>query len=394
MKVCVLSCFDDLLLKDTGYSVRIYNLARGLAERKHEVHVIIPSVDKDWSTIAEGVFVHGLHGLFPKGFLKILGRFFGISKYTSLFFYDFLFLLKSTQIVRRCDLLQVEQPSVAVFFALLAKLLGKPLVADCHDVFQALRVKHTGFLRRVLETSIERTVYNLADVVFVVSEKEHSLLSGIVGPECLEVVPNGVDCDFFSPLSVPDSGLRKRYGLADCAVVVFVGNLEYLPNQEAVNLIGHRIAPRVLNKFGNVKFLVAGRIPEGLHLPFSKGLIFAGRVSSVPEVLGISDVAIAPLIQGSGTRLKVLEYLSSGLPVVSTSIGVEGLHLLDGVHVLVEDNIHKFPDRIVELLDDQRTARKLRENARRIVLGKYDWRVIVKKVEDIHVRVARLAVNV
>lgn len=385
-----MSCFDDLLLKDTGYSVRIYNLARGLAERGHEVHVIIPSADKDWNTSAEGIFVHGLHGFSPEAFLKILGRFLGISKYASLLFYDFSFLLKSAQIIRRCDLVQVEQPSVAALYALLARLLSKPLVADCHDVFQALRVRHTGFLRRILETLMERIVYKFADVVFVVSEKERSLLSGVVDPERLEVVPNGVDCDLFSPSSGSDGGVRKRYGLGDCSLVIFVGNLEYLPNQEAVNLIAHRIAPRVLNKSSNVKFLVVGRIPEGLHLPIFPNVFFTGRVESVANVLGISDVAISPLIQGSGTRLKVLEYVSCGLPVVSTSVGVEGLHAVDGVHVLVEDDIRKFADKIVELLEDRGKARKLGENARRMVLGKYDWNVIVKRLEDIYVRVVKL----
>jgi glycosyltransferase involved in cell wall biosynthesis len=120
-----------------------------------------------------------------------------------------------------------------------------------------------------------------------------------------------------------------------------------------------------------------GRIPANMEFP---NLTFTGVVNNVAEFLAASDVAVAPIFHGSGTRLKVLEYFSCGLPVVSTTVGVEGLNVKNGVHVLVEDNMDRFAMALIKLLKDRELATELGKTARELVVNNYDWKKIVTQL--------------
>jgi glycosyltransferase involved in cell wall biosynthesis len=89
-----------------------------------------------------------------------------------------------------------------------------------------------------------------------------------------------------------------------------------------------------------------------------------------------SDVAIAPLFHGSGTRLKILEYFSCSFPVVSTTVGVEGLDVKSGIHALVEDNMDTFAIGVIKLLKDRELAIRLGKTARELVVNNYDWKEV------------------
>ena len=160
--------------------------------------------------------------------------------------------------------------------------------------------------------------------------------------------------------------------------MIFVGNLAYLPNREATQVLSSVIAPIVLDEIKNAKFLVVGKGRDKLESP---GLMFTGFVENVLDVLNISDVAVAPLFHGTGTRLKILEYLSCGLPVVSTSIGAEGLETENGVNIFIEDNLESFALRIVELLNNRELSTALGKAARVLAESTYDWTQITRKLE-------------
>lgn len=140
------------------------------------------------------------------------------------------------------------------------------------------------------------------------------------------------------------------------------------------------ITPRVLEEIRNVRFLVVGKSRDKIELP---RLTFTGFVEDVSEILNNSDVAVAPLFHGSGTRLKILEYFSCSLPVVSTSIGAEGLDVEDGVNILIEDDLESFSLRIVELLKNEQLSTTLGNAARALATSTYDWREITGKLQNV-----------
>ncbi|MCK4478506.1 glycosyltransferase family 4 protein [Candidatus Bathyarchaeota archaeon] len=376
-----MSCFKDLMLKDMGPSVRIYNLAKGLVSLGHKVHIIIPN-DRVTHEHIDGLIVHGIKGFFPKVILKIFGKLLGVSRPTSLLFYDFLFISRAIRIIRESNVVQIEQQSAGgLLIPIVARILKKPLVIDCHDTFQALRIKHTTMLRKILETFLEKIAYEHANVILTVSEKEKEYLASYgIGRRNIEVIPNGVDTKAFNPSS-DITNVQNKYDLRNFHTVTFVGNMEYLPNQEAVQVIASEIAPKVQKEINNTKFLIVGRNHVKVE---SSNLTFTGVVENVAELLNASDIAIAPLFHGSGTRLKILEYFSCGLPVVSTTVGVEGLDVKSQVNVLIEDDMNEFTVKVIELLKDRILSMRLGEAARKLVLNKYDWEKIVRQLNIVY----------
>ena len=364
--------------KETGGSVRIYNLARGLAKAGNNVEVVLPNYQTNHKNV-DGIPVHELHGFMPKALLQAVGNQTKIARPSSFYFFDFLFLIRAIPVLHKADIVQVEQPILALLLTpFIQRLLGKPVALDCHDVFQARRVRQTGPVRRILETFLEKVAYRNADLVITVSEKEKQLLISSGVPENKVIVaPNGVDTASFEK-KVDAQTIKKRLGFTDCPMVVFLGNLSYLPNQEALQTISSTIAPRVMAEVPNVKFLAIGKIPPGFSpLPHIQ---FTGFVEDAAEVLATSDVGIAPLHHGSGTRLKILEYLSCGIPVVSTSVGAEGLHVTDGQSIFIADDPQEFAAQITHLLKDP--ALSLAAGAAgREVAKSYDWKKIAEKLQ-------------
>jgi len=383
MKICLLCFFDDLMLKDTGASIRIYYLAKSLAKLGHEVHIVIPG-DKETLKWTDGVFVHTIKGLCPYWVLRFFSALLSVSRATSLFFYDLSFVLRASRVILKSDAVQIEEPVSAPLITLFVKsILKKPIIVDVHDTFQALRIEYQNSLRKILEIFFEKITYKYSKLILTVSNQDKGFLVKYgVDQDRIRVIPNGVDTEAFKR-SMRTTKIKTLYDLQDFYKVIFVGNMEYLPNQEAANLITSHIAPKVLSQIGNVKFLIVGRAPPEV-LTNSSDVVFTGVVEDVAEFLGASDVAIAPLLQGSGTRLKILEYFSCGLPVVSTSIGAEGLDVENGVNILIEDNIDRLAMKIIDLLMNKELRVKLGTAARELAMKKYDWRIIGKQLDAVY----------
>jgi len=380
-----MSCFEDLMNKDVGASNRILNLAINLKNFGHIVHIIIPG-QRDEEFIVDGLIIHRIKGLIPTSFLMILSKLLGALKSTALYFFDPYFMFKSYNVLSHSEIVQLEQPwSGLLFIPFIKTILRKPVVLDSHDVFQSMRLRNDNVVRRILETFFEKIGYLLADLVLVVSGNEKDILieEGFDGNKII-VVPNGVDIEAFSrSYGYKQNQIEISYGLKGFYKIIFVGNMEYLPNQKAAQIIISKIAPELDDILGKCKFLLIGRCPISLRKN-SKNVIFTGVVEDVADYLNISNVAIAPLLRGSGTRLKILEYFSCGLPVVSTSMGSKGLGVKNGVNILIEDDLNRFALRIKRLLTDNMISKQLGTNARNFVIEKYSWTKICDRLIEVY----------
>jgi glycosyltransferase involved in cell wall biosynthesis len=172
----------------------------------------------------------------------------------------------------------------------------------------------------------------------------------------VEILPNGTRIRQ-SPQD-DRAAMRRQLGLRPATpTVVFVGRMDYRPNQEAIAAICARIAPRC----PGVMFLLVGLNPPPIATPGNVMLI--GAVESVEGYLGASDLAIVPILRGSGTRIKILDAWAAGLSVLSTSLGAAGLNYQDGVNIVIEDDIDRFPERIQELVRSPAARADLRKGA-------------------------------
>ena len=203
-------------------------------------------------------------------------------------------------------------------------------------------------------------------------ERERLLAIGC-DPESVEVVPNGVDEAALLEPNTP--GLGR---------MIYAGSLTYSPNYEAVQYFVDDILPRIHVARPDAHLTVTGDV-AGVDLgPLSRpGVTFTGRLPDVRGEVTGSAVSVVPLKTGGGTRLKILEALALGTPVVSTSKGAEGLDVTPGEDILIGDTPQAFAAQVIRVLGDVPLRRHLAANGRRLVGRTYTWTRIGTRFDDV-----------
>ena len=169
----------------------------------------------------------------------------------------------------------------------------------------------------------------------------------------------------------------------------FMGSLSYQPNSTSINIYLNRVHPIVKKEIPDIKFYIIGKdCPEWLmqQSKLDNSIKIIGFVKDVRSYICNADVCIAPIVAGSGTRLKILEYMAMGKPVVSTSIGAEGLEVENNRNILIADEWNRFAGIIVELLNSNCLSEKIGLNGRSLVEEKYDWKSIAEKQKRVYER--------
>jgi glycosyltransferase involved in cell wall biosynthesis len=227
----------------------------------------------------------------------------------------------------------------------------------------------------------EKRVSRRADAHVVVSEVDRDeLLSLVPRAEQIEVVGNGVDIDAFRA-----DGIERRPN-----TLIFTGLLKYGANLDGLRYFQQEILPVVKRQWHEVAFRVTGDF-SGLpidDLRADNSIVFTGYLDDIKPEIASSWISIAPIRVGSGTRLKILEALALGTPVVSTTVGAEGLNVQHERDILIADNPQDFARQILRLRDDHRLWQHLSENGRRVVEEQYDWKVLGRKLEEFMLRVS------
>ena len=185
-----------------------------------------------------------------------------------------------------------------------------------------------------------------------------------MAPDCpIAVVPNGIDPDRFASLArAPEPG-----------TILFTGLMSYYPNRHAAERFITRILPRVLERVPGARIQIVGANPPvSLRALASERVTITGFVRDVRPYFARAAVFAIPLAIGGGTRVKALEAMAAGVPIVSTTIGCEGLDVEDGQTVLIADDDEPFASAVARVLTDAGVARALSVSAR-VAVARYDW---------------------
>jgi len=287
------------------------------------------------------------------------------------------------------DVVQVENLRTA-YVAVPAR--GVKKILDLHNVESILLhrlVKHMSpGVRRALLWSdalklpaYQRRIIPQFDECLVVSDTDAETLRRLVPGVHVSVIPNGVDPEEFSPQPVvpqPDS-------------LVFIASFTYQPNADAMVSFCRDVLPRIRAALPEVHLSIVGRrpTPEVKTLARLRGVDVTGQVPDVRPYLARAAVVIVPLHVGSGTRLKILEAMAMGKPIVSTSIGAEGLNVRPGHDLEIADGVTSFADTTVALLRDAERRTRLGINARRTVTQQYAWSVIADRLDRLYQLIGR-----
>ena len=235
----------------------------------------------------------------------------------------------------------------------------------------------------------ERGVMRAYDAVAAVSQTDARALQQLAPGLAVHVVPNGVDTEEFAPAPAITPGAAAGTVQASTelppagADLVFTGKMDYRPNVDAVLWFADEILPRVRAQIPGARFVVVGQQPHARLAPLAAraGVLLTGWVAGVQPYIAGSAVYVAPLRMGGGTRLKVLQAMSMAKPIVSTTLGCEGLSIRHGREALLADTPAEFAAAVVLLLRDPALGRTLGAHARALAVAQYDWRVIGPRME-------------
>ena len=198
-------------------------------------------------------------------------------------------------------------------------------------------------------------------ISLVCSEDDRQRLRSLVPTADIRVLPN----------SIADASLLP---LPDAPVALFVGNFRYPPNAEAVAWLLKQSWPRVLRAVPEARLIIAGLDGEKLRdsMPALPKVEITGFLESLAEVYAAARIVVCPVVRGGGTRIKIIEAAAYGRPVVSTTVGAEGLAFSDGREIVIRDQPDDFADACVALLLDKTASERLGQAARVVVSARYN----------------------
>jgi glycosyltransferase involved in cell wall biosynthesis len=213
------------------------------------------------------------------------------------------------------------------------------------------------------------------DKCVVVSELDRATLRRD-GPDLdIAVVPNGVDTQGYALLN----------GQPTKPTLLMVGTMNYQPNADGAIFFCQEVFPLIKQRLPDAKLLIVGRKPtSSVQALASDDVTVTGSVESVIPYYQQSLASVVPLRAGGGSRLKILESMALGRPVVSTALGCEGLAVTHGENILVADTPADFAAQTVRLLNDEELRRRLIVNGRRLVETRYDWEAIAQQLLGIY----------
>jgi glycosyltransferase involved in cell wall biosynthesis len=220
----------------------------------------------------------------------------------------------------------------------------------------------------------EIAAWRSMDLVMTTSEDDRRTVNSFAPNVMTRVIPNGVDVAYYSPSAV-DSARAT-------AALVFVGDMRYRPNSDAIIWFCRQIWPKVLRELPDATLTVVGRKDSSVRpIEGTKNVHFTGWVVDTRPYLRSSALAVVPLRAGSGTRLKVLESLAMGIPVLSTPKGYEGLEVTPGKHLVSAEGADRFASAILQVLRDPERYRAVGLAGRRLVESRYSWNTITRTLE-------------
>ena len=369
---------------DTGGKIRTYFMLRELKRRHHVTYLALDDGTAAPDAVARAAeYCHDLIRVPHRTSSKFSLRFFAelaknvgsplpyaVEKYRSSEFRRAIAREQENADLVVCDFLF---PSVNV-----PDLLSRPALLFQHNVEALIWRRHAETQRNRLARllfqnqwrrmrAFERTACHRYDAIVAVSPQDRAIMEREYDAPLVREIPTGVDTDYFRP-----SGSIEP----DPYHLVFSGSMDWLPNDDAMKYFVRSIFPRIRASCPEVVLTIVGRKPFPSLTALGRNdpsIRVTGQVEDVRPYLERAAVYVIPLRIGGGTRLKVFEAMAMGKAVVSTSIGVEGLPIVNGTDALVADDPDAFADAVVQLLRDRTRVGRLGQAAAGKVRAQFGW---------------------
>ncbi len=375
-----------------GEKIRTFHQIKHLANQGHHIHVCTPTETSEdiihLKTLEQKYCKSIHHSPLKPGLFKIARLTFGMLKHHPLsiaHFYSkklqvtFDHILKTLSIdiilctsssmfeyILRSTLLPTQlttKPKLWVDFMDLDSDKWHQFAAKTKPPMKWIYTREAALLQQY-----EQTIHHACDACFFISKTEVELFSQQTpNRNKIHVIANGLDTHFFTP-SPPKAITNKP-------IFLFTGVMDYYPNVDAVLWFAQETWPKLLNKWPNASFIIAGMQPTAKirSLAKIKGISVTGYVNDILKYYHQADIFVAPFRLARGVQNKILQAFATGLPVVTTSIGAEGIECTDKTHLLIANNEQETLESIDMLLSNQTLRNRIRNNALNFVHQHFSW---------------------
>ena len=364
MKTAVISLYESFPPVSGAASVS-YNLAKHMPWEKYLIQV---SRKKDSILKDTNIHLINLRIFLDKGPLK------GI-----FLFYQFRKILRKLKQIKP-NVVILEGATWTVYLLILFYLMklyrvDAKIIYHAHNVeFLLRKQKNNVVIARVTKWA-EGHLVSKANVCTAVSKKDAVHFERLYEAKPL-ILPNGVDIGVFD--SVPDVQVKKiksKYNLTE-KNVLFMGLTTFKPNKDAIDFLVHDVFPSVVKRCPEAKLvIIGGKVKYKRSWLLNPGIL---PFEEVPAFVKACDVCVAPVFSGSGTRIKILEYMAANKPVISTTKGAEGISIKAGETIVIADPADKFVENVLCLLKETDWAEKIGREGRELVRAYYAWPKIMK----------------
>lgn len=375
---------------NTGKRIRTFNLVARLA-KNHQVYYIANGQSDSvgfMALAAAGITPVAVERAIPSKsgllfYLRLLFNLFSTYPYIVSSHYSALFEKKLSDCLKQVcfDIVIAEWTPYAVY---LKEVTGAKKVIVAHNleyrIWERYYLNESNLfkkwyigkqLKKVRRFEVDS--FAAVDAVTAVSPIEAEEIARYGRELTVEVVPNGVDLDYFGGEGVE----------TDNSSMIFVGSMNWRPNQDAIQFFVRDIFPLIKKDINNAKTVFVGQDPPAsiLKLGDTAGIEIVGRVDDVRPFVRKAGVYVVPLRIGGGTRLKILEALAMKKAVVSTSVGAEGIAVTPEVNILIGNSPEEFASQVKRVISDENLRNKLGDAGRELVEKNYGWDRIAGTLE-------------
>jgi polysaccharide biosynthesis protein PslH len=218
------------------------------------------------------------------------------------------------------------------------------------------------------------------DAVLAVSEEDRQALEEAAGKELnITIIPIAIDTDEVTPVNRRAQGDR----------ILHIGTMYWPPNIDGILWFLQEVLPLIRNERPEVAFDIVGANPPQEIIAFGdkdKNVHVTGYVEDPSPYLESASLMVVPLRAGGGMRVKILNALGQGLPIVSTTLGCEGIAVQTGVHLLVADSPQDFAGAVIRLLEERELANELGRRGRQLIVSTYDYRIACSSLEEVYLK--------
>ncbi|MEO6304063.1 MAG: glycosyltransferase family 4 protein [Bacteroidia bacterium] len=381
-----------------GSSIAIYNMAQGLIDNNVQLHLLTINTKKHFKDDNEVPSDFKVNSNYASVYQNtdtsavgaIMNLFLSDSYFVSRFYFsDFDNKLIDTLKKNTFDIIQLEGVFMAVYIATIKKYSKARIVLRAHNIEHKIWERHLNnskksILNKYLSIQndrlkkFEEKILNEVDAIVPITDHDKKLFEQMGFKKDIFTCITGVNVDIYQ---------TKQNLPVKPKTIFYFGSMDWLPNQEAVKWFLENCWPTINKAVPDSKFVIAGRgMPQSfkqLNLP---NVLTIENVKDGKTFFEQHQIMVVPLLSGSGLRIKIIEGMAHGKPIVSTSIGAEGIYCDPKKDLIIADKPEDFSNAVIELLKNDAKRIELEKNASAFAYKEFDNKKIVSKLVEFYNR--------